>query len=53
MILYGAGKLSIREIADRMYSAFSGGDSREAFLDRIMDTVLFFESKYWLVGVPY
>lgn len=53
VILYGAGKLSIREIADRMYSAFSGGDSREAFLDRIMDTVLFFESKYWLVGVPY
>ena len=43
----------IRDIAERMYPAYGSVDSREAFLDRILDTVLFFESKYWLVGVPY
>ena len=53
IILYAAGKLRIRDIAERMYPAYGSGDSREAFLDRILDTVLFFESKYWLVGVPY
>lgn len=53
LILYCAGKLTVRQIAERMYERFSGGDSREDFLNRILDTLLFFETKYWIVGVPY
>ena len=53
VLLYCAGKLSLAEIADRMYENYAWGDSREAFLDRVIDTVLFFEKKYWVVGVPF
>ena len=53
VLLYCAGKLSLEEIADRMYENYAWGDSREAFLDRVTDTVLFFEKKYWVVGVPF
>ncbi len=53
LILYCAGKLSVQEIAELMYERFSGGDTPGAFLDRIMDTLLAFEKKYWVVGVPF
>lgn len=53
IILYAAGKLTIREIAERMYPSYHGGDSWELFLCRVIDTILFFESRYWLVGMPY
>ena len=36
-----------------MYDNYAWGDSREAFLNRVIDTVLFFEKKYWVVGVPF
>lgn len=53
LILYCAGKLSVREITELMYERFSGGDTPGAFRDRIMDTLLAFEKKYWVVGVPF
>lgn len=53
LILYCAGKLTVRSIAERMYDDFGGGDTLDAFEERIIDTLLFFETKYWVVGVPY
>lgn len=53
LILYCAGKLTIREIAARMQESFGGDAGPEAFLDRVEDTILAFERKYWVVGVPY
>ena len=53
LILYCAGKLTIREIAARMQESFGGDAGPEAFLERVEDTILAFERKYWVVGVPY
>ena len=53
VLQYCAGKLSLSEIADRMYDTYACGDVREVFLDRVTDTVLFFEKQYWVVGVPF
>ena len=53
LILYCAGKLSVRQIAERMYPLFGAGEDGGAFLERVMDTLLAFERKYWVMGVPY
>jgi radical SAM superfamily enzyme YgiQ (UPF0313 family) len=53
LILYSAGKLTVKEIAGRMLDDFGGGDPSDIFEERIIDTLLFFETKYWVVGVPF
>lgn len=53
LLLFCAGKLTLADIAERMYGRFSCRESRGEFLARVIDTVLAFEKKYWIVGVPF
>lgn len=55
IILHSAGKLSISQIAEKLYTTFgqSAQQSLAVFTERVADTILKLEKKYWLVGVPY